>query len=208
MTRVCLRLIQGHVNKICDILMYTQKWLNYTVSASDHHGFNWITFCGGGRNITTEHYLPVSLHMKSNDLSKKAFLNFDNQTFDRLWMDSIHRHNHLFTSETATLPDIIVCKRKFTKEWNRKRNTTELILLLTSSSCVGTRHAISFSTICFSFNHCRKESKNESTLGQISFSEKICKLSYVWCTIKSILQDLIKMSLSNLNEWTWKLDLS
>lgn len=102
----------------------------------------------------------------------------------------------------------IVCKRKFTKEWNRKRNTTELILQLTSSSCVGTRHAISFSTICFSFNHCRKESKNESNLGQISFSEKICKLSYVWCTIKSILQDLIKMSLSNLNEWTWKLDLS
>lgn len=73
MTRVCLRLIQGHVNKICDILMYTQKWLNYTVSASDHHGFNWITFCGGGRNMTTEHYLPVSLHMKPNDLSKKHF---------------------------------------------------------------------------------------------------------------------------------------
>lgn len=42
--------------------------------------------------MTTEHYLPVSLHMKSNDLSKKAFFNFDNQTFDRLWMDSIHRH--------------------------------------------------------------------------------------------------------------------
>lgn len=42
--------------------------------------------------MTTEHYLPVSLHMNSNDLSKKAFLNFDNQTFDRLWMDSIHRN--------------------------------------------------------------------------------------------------------------------
>lgn len=39
---------------------------------------------------------------------KKHFLNFDNQTFDRLWMDSIHRHNHLFTSETATLPDITI----------------------------------------------------------------------------------------------------
>lgn len=42
--------------------------------------------------MTTERYLPVSLHMKSNDLSKKAFFNFDNQTFDRLWMDSIHKH--------------------------------------------------------------------------------------------------------------------
>lgn len=42
--------------------------------------------------MTTEHHLPVSIHMKSNDLSKKAFLNFDNQTFDRLWMDSIHKH--------------------------------------------------------------------------------------------------------------------
>lgn len=47
--------------------------------------------------MTTEHYLPVSLHMK-----------FDNQTFDRLWMDSIHRHNHLSISEKATLPDIII----------------------------------------------------------------------------------------------------
>lgn len=42
--------------------------------------------------MTSEHHLPVSLHMKSNDLSKKASLTLMNQTFDRMWMNSTHRH--------------------------------------------------------------------------------------------------------------------
>lgn len=153
--------------------------------------------------MTREHHLPVSLHMKSNDLSKKASLTLMNQTFDRMRMNSTHRHIIFFLIRNITTTRYynIVSKRKVTKEWYRKRNTIELILLLTSSSCVGTKHAISFSTICFSFNHCRKESKNESNLGQIFFLRKFFINSVMLdCTIKPIFQELNKMSMSSFTQ--------
>lgn len=39
-----------------------------------------------------EYYLFVFMYMKFNDLLKKIFLNFDNQIFDRLWMDLIYKY--------------------------------------------------------------------------------------------------------------------
>lgn len=59
--------------------------------------------------MTTEHYLPVSLHMNSNDLSKKAFFNYFLTLITRQIVDGFNTQTyHLFTSETATLPDITI----------------------------------------------------------------------------------------------------
>lgn len=55
-----------------------------------------------------EYYLFVFLYMKFNDLLKKVFLNFDNQIFDRLWMDLIYRYNYFFILEIVILLDIII----------------------------------------------------------------------------------------------------
>lgn len=55
-----------------------------------------------------EYYLFVFMYMKFNDLLKKVFLNFDNQIFDRLWMDLIYRYNYFFILEIVILLDIII----------------------------------------------------------------------------------------------------
>lgn len=55
-----------------------------------------------------EYYLFVFLYMNFNDLLKKVFFNFDNQIFDRLWMDLIYRYNYFFILEIVILLDIII----------------------------------------------------------------------------------------------------
>lgn len=65
--------------------------------------------------MTTERYLPVSLHMNSNDLSKKAFFNFDNQT-DCGWIQYTDISSFYIRNSNTTRYYNIVCKRKFTKE--------------------------------------------------------------------------------------------
>lgn len=55
-----------------------------------------------------EYYLFVFMYMKFNDLLKKVFLNFDNQIFDRLWMDLIYRYNYFFILDIVILLDIII----------------------------------------------------------------------------------------------------
>lgn len=58
--------------------------------------------------MTREHHLYLSLHVKSNDLSKRAFFNFNEPD---IWqnVDGFNTQIYFFLiSETVILPDITI----------------------------------------------------------------------------------------------------